>query len=195
MNLYSHYLKRISDIVISIIAIVLLSWLIIIITFIYLISFHFPILYFQERIGKNGKSFLLYKFRTLSNHPAHSLLQRQFRYGVFLRKFSLDELPQFFNVLKGDMSLVGPRPLPIEYAPLFSEQQNQRHNVRPGITGLAQINGRNSISWKKKLEFDQHYVKHLSFWMDQKILLTTIILIFSFKDDVSLQEKKFTGKE
>jgi len=195
MSFYNHYLKRISDVVISVFLLFIFSWLMLLLLLIYLISFNLPFFYHQERIGRNGIPFMLYKFRTLSTLAALPLPQRQFRLGSFLRKFSLDELPQLFHVLKGEMSLVGPRPLPIEYAALFSEKQNQRHQVRPGITGLAQVNGRNSISWKEKLDYDHYYVKHVSFWLDQKILAKTVILLFSFKEDVSLHEKKFTGQE
>ena len=195
MSFYSHYLKRISDIITSVFLLFTFSWLMLLILLIYLISFNLPFFYHQARIGRNGVPFMLYKFRTLSTLATLPLSQRQFRLGSFLRKFSLDELPQLFHVLKGEMSLVGPRPLPVEYAVLFSEVQNQRHQVRPGITGLAQVNGRNSISWKEKLDYDQYYVKHVSFWLDQKILAKTVILLFSFKEDVSLQEKKFTGQE
>ena len=181
--------------VIAFFLLMVLSWLMMVIALVYLLSFHFPVVYKQPRLGKNQKPFLLFKFRTLTNQTDLPLLQRQFAWGAFLRKWSLDELPQLWNVLKGEMSLIGPRPLLMEYAPLFSDEQNLRHQVRPGITGLAQVNGRTAISWKVKLQYDVDYVKQLSLALDIKILCRTVVLLFSFKEDVSLQEKKFTGKE
>jgi undecaprenyl phosphate N,N'-diacetylbacillosamine 1-phosphate transferase len=119
--------------------------------------------------------------------------KRRFAWGNFLRQSNLDELPQLWNVLKGEMSFIGPRPLPVEYSTLFSVEQNQRHKVRPGITGWAQVCGKNSISWQEKFELDLYYVNNISFLLDLKILLKTFILVLSFKKDTSLHEKKFTG--
>ena len=193
MSLYHHYVKRTLDIVLSIILLALCSWLMVIVFLIYLIAFNGSVIYFQKRIGIDGKHFLLYKFRTLSTAIYLPLKQRQFGFGSLLRKCSLDELPQLFNVLKGEMSLVGPRPLPIEYLTLFSEAEKKRHKILPGITGWAQVNGRNSITWKQKFEYDLYYVDHISFMLDMKILYKTMFLIFSSKPDVSLSEPKFTG--
>jgi sugar transferase EpsL len=153
----------------------------------------FSILFLQERIGRNGKPFTLWKFRTLSSDQNKPLHFREFGWGNFLRQSNLDELPQLWNVLKGEMSFIGPRPLPVEYSTLFSVEQNQRHKVRPGITGWAQVCGKNSISWQEKFELDLYYVNNISFLLDLKILLKTFILVLSFKKDTSLHEKKFTG--
>jgi lipopolysaccharide/colanic/teichoic acid biosynthesis glycosyltransferase len=122
------------------------------------------------------------------------LQERRFALGDFLRYCSLDELPQLWNVLKGEMSLIGPRPLLPEYLPLFTGAQRQRHNVRPGITGLAQVSGRNTVPWEKKFALDREYVENLSLALDSKILVRTILLLFAFKRDVSLDEKPFSGK-
>jgi len=130
------------------------------------------------------------KFRTLKVSDEQD---RRFVLGNVLRFLSLDELPQLLNVLMGDMSLIGPRPLPIEYLPLFSAEQKKRHDVRPGITGWAQVNGRNSVSWEQKFKFDVMYVQKVSFLFDAKIVVKTIILLLSFRKDTSLLEKKFTG--
>jgi lipopolysaccharide/colanic/teichoic acid biosynthesis glycosyltransferase len=133
------------------------------------------------------------KFRTLSVNEQLTLHERRFLLGNFLRITNLDELPQLWNVLKGEMSLVGPRPLPVEYARLFSEEQKKRHDVLPGITGLAQISGKNNISWNQKFKYDLEYVSNVSFRTDCMILLKTLTLVLSMKRDVSLQEDKFNG--
>ena len=139
----------------------------------------FPVLFKQSRPGKNGIPFTIYKFRTMTDEKDEfgNLLpdvKRLTRFGSFLRRTSLDELPELFNVLKGEMSLVGPRPLLIDYLPLYSPEQARRHEIKPGITGWAQINGRNSLSWQEKFEMDVWYVDHVSFWLDIKILFLTI---------------------
>jgi lipopolysaccharide/colanic/teichoic acid biosynthesis glycosyltransferase len=139
--------------------------------------------FFQSRPGKNNRVFLLWKFKTMNDlKDANGNLlpdeKRITRFGRFIRKSSLDEIPQLFNVLKGDMSLIGPRPLLVEYLPLYSDRQKRRHNVRPGITGWAQVNGRNAISWEEKFEFDVWYVDHVNFLLDMKILALTIKKIF-----------------
>lgn len=150
-----------------------------------------PVIFRQRRIGINNTIFTLYKFRTLRNAGA-TLRERTFWLGNFLRFTSLDELPQLINILKGDMSFIGPRPLPEEYLPLFSDSQRTRHEVLPGITGLAQVNGRHALAWNDKFAFDIYYVSHASFVLDFTILVRTIMLIFSFKKDISLEEKPFT---
>lgn len=139
--------------------------------------------FFQTRPGKNGKAFRIIKFKTMNDKrsAAGELLpdaQRLTPWGRFIRKTSLDELPQLLNVIKGDMSLIGPRPLLMQYLPLYSEEQARRHDVRPGITGWAQVNGRNAISWEKKFELDVYYVDHCSFGLDVKILFLTIKKVF-----------------
>ncbi len=142
-----------------------------------------PIFFRQQRPGLHGTSFFMYKFRTMTNERGGdgTLLsddQRLTSFGRFLRSASLDELPELINVFKGEMSLVGPRPLLMEYLPLYSEEQFRRHEVKPGITGWAQVNGRNAISWEDKFEFDVWYVDNQSFWLDIKILWMTLIKVF-----------------
>ncbi len=159
-----------------------------------MISFSFPVFFIQERTGKSNKPFQLFKFRTLKS-TGSSLAERRFWLGDFLRATSLDELPQLINVLKGEMSLIGPRPLPVEYLSLMNDEQKKRHQVKPGITGWVQVNGRNAISWHEKFELDNYYVKHVSFLLDVKIVFKTIQLLLSFKKDISLSERKFTGNE
>lgn len=180
------------DIIVSTLVLLVSSWMIVLISVLYVVSLQFPVLFAQPRIGKDGRIFTIYKFRTLKvgdQPPA----QRRFWLGDVLRYTSLDELPQLINVLRGDMSIVGPRPLPVEYAPLFSEEERKRHTVRPGLTGLAQVNGRHSISWKEKFRFDLEYVRNITFLKDCSILAKTVLLLLSFQRDISLDEKKFSG--
>ncbi len=141
-----------------------------------------PILFRQERPGYKGKIFTIYKFRTMTNErDANGELlpdeQRLTGVGKIIRSLSLDELPQLFNILKGDMSFIGPRPLLKEYLPLYNERQRKRHDVKPGITGWAQVNGRNLLDWPMRFEYDVWYVEHLSFWLDLKILWLTLIKV------------------
>jgi lipopolysaccharide/colanic/teichoic acid biosynthesis glycosyltransferase len=190
-----HYsqLKRPLDFILSIILILGLSWLWLLIILSYFITLQFPVFFFQERIGKNERPFNLIKFRTLKNGEGPVQSRKNFM-GNLLRRTSLDELPQLWNVMKGKMSLVGPRPLPVHYLPLFSPEQRRRHSIRPGITGLAQVNGRHGISWEEKFSYDLYYVGHVSFLYDVHIIAMTVGLVLSFKRDVSLEEKPFTGK-
>ena len=162
-----------------------------------------PVLFVQERPGLDGKIFRMYKFRTMNDERDESgrLLpdaERLTHLGRFLRNSSLDELPELFNVLKGDMSLVGPRPLLVEYLPLYSAEQARRHGVKPGVTGWAQINGRNTISWEEKFELDVWYVDNWSLWLDMKILWLTLLKVLK-RSGVSAAEHttmpKFTGSE
>ncbi len=143
----------------------------------------------------DGKPFKLYKLRTLATDASLPLPERKFWLGNFLRTTSLDELPQLWNVLLGEMSFIGPRPMPIEYGPLFSAAQMKRFDVLPGITGWAQVNGRHSISWHEKFALDNYYVKHISAGLDLLILFRTIMLLLSFKKDVSLTEEPFKGTQ
>lgn len=170
---------------------------ILIITFLILVGYmfqgQFPILFSQPRIGKNGKPFILHKFRTLSHDTTKSLTARRFAWGNFLRITNLDELPQLWNVLEGEMSIIGPRPLPLEYQPLFTPEQNKRHQIRPGITGLAQISGKNNLPWPEKFKHDLDYITHCSLWLDLTILFKTFLLALSFNQDTSLNEEKFLG--
>jgi len=190
---YLVYSKRLVDLLLVGILIIFSSWLIVLIFSIYLITLQFPVLFRSSRMGEKGAPFTMLKFRTLSGKEELPLIERKFLLGNFLRLTNLDELPQLWNVLKGEMSIVGPRPLPVEYSTLFSEEQKKRHDVLPGITGWAQVCGKNDISWQEKFELDIYYVNHVSLSLDLKILVKTIILVFSFKKDTSLSEKKFTG--
>lgn len=161
-----------------------------------------PILFCQQRPGLHGKPFRLYKFRTMSlerdqNGETLSDQERMTTFGAIIRKYSLDELPQLFNVLKGELSLVGPRPLLMDYLPLYSPIQARRHEVRPGITGWAQINGRNAISWDEKFELDVWYVDHQSFWLDVKILWLTLLKVLrseGISQEGNVTMEKFQGQ-
>lgn len=189
---YTRYGKRIFDIVFTILLIVAFAWLMLLIILVYVLTAQTPIVFAQPRIGRNGKTFTMLKFRTLSPDTTKSLQQRRFAWGDVLRLTNLDELPQFWNVLKGEMSLIGPRPLPVEYESLFTAGQQKRHTVLPGITGLAQVSGKNSLTWNDKFNLDIQYVREISFRTDCIILLKTVTLVLSFKRDVSLQEKELT---
>ncbi|WP_456277298.1 sugar transferase [Bacillus sp. AK128] len=175
-------MKRISDLCIAIILIAIFSPIILVTAFMIRIKVGTPILFKQLRPGLNEKPFYLYKFRTMTNETDKNgnVLSDQMRLtelGELLRRYSLDELPQLFNVIKGDMSLVGPRPLLMEYLSLYTKEQGKRHLVRPGITGWAQINGRNAISWDEKFKLDTWYVENQSFALDLNIILKTIIKV------------------
>ena len=177
--MYSYFIKRVLDFVISFLGLIILSPLLILITILLFISNKGKPFFFQVRPGRNGKLFKIIKFKTMNDKTDNegNLLpdaERLTTFGSFIRRNSLDELPQLFNVLKGDLSLVGPRPLLPEYLPLYSKEQARRHNVKPGITGWAQVNGRNAISWKQKFELDVWYVNHISFKLDLKILFLTL---------------------
>lgn len=171
-------MKRLFDLVISILLFLCFTPIIIVVAVLVKFKLGSPIIFKQVRPGFHGKPFYFYKFRTMTNHrdSKGNLLPDQIRltsFGRFLRKYSLDELPQLINVMKGDISLVGPRPLLMEYLPLYTKEQAKRHNVKPGITGWAQINGRNSISWDDKFKLDVWYVENQSFLLDLKILFLT----------------------
>jgi lipopolysaccharide/colanic/teichoic acid biosynthesis glycosyltransferase len=183
-------IKRAFDILVSFILIVLGSWIFLLLILIYWITRNTPIFFYQPRIGKGGRVFTMVKFRTIDTNTG-----APFAFGNFLRATTLDELPQLFQVLSGKLSMVGPRPLLTEYEKLYSAQQWRRHNVLPGITGWAQVNGRHAISWTRKFELDTWYVDHWSFGLDIWILIKTAGIVFSFKPDVSLKEDKFTGGE
>ena len=162
-----------------------------------------PVLFRQKRPGKNGKIFEIYKFRTMTDERDKDgeLLpdeQRLVGIGKFIRSTSLDELPQLFNVLKGDMSFVGPRPLLVEYLDLYSDEQKRRHDVKPGITGWAQVNGRNAISWEQKFAYDVWYVDNQSFWLDMKILWLTFLKVVKrsgISQEGEATMEKFKGKQ
>lgn len=178
------------DVVLALVVLVASSWVLVLIVFCYWISFSLPVLFFQERVGKDEKIIRIVKFRTLRRGDG-AVATRRFLLGDILRFTSLDELPQLINILKGEMSIVGPRPLPVEYLSFYTREQRRRHTVLPGVTGMAQVNGRHSISWDKKFTFDLYYVDNVSFILDLKIMIKTIVLILSFKKDVSLEEEKF----
>lgn len=195
--------KRSIDIVFSILGLVVLSPLLIVLSVVILIFMGWPLLFVQERPGKDEDIFKLYKFRTMrtvkKEHVDRQSDERRLtKLGSFLRKTSLDELPELFNILKGDMSLVGPRPLLVEYLPLYNRTQKKRHEVRPGLTGLAQINGRNAIKWSEKFKYDIKYVETISFINDLKILLATVIKVFKREGIASeglVTAKKFKGNQ
>ena len=194
-------LKRTFDIVASASALVLLSPVLAITAYKVKKELGSPVLFRQTRPGLHGKPFEMIKFRTMkdaTDKEGNALpdSQRLTEFGKKLRASSLDELPELWNVLKGDMSLVGPRPLLMEYLPLYNTEQAKRHNVRPGVTGYAQVNGRNSLSWEDKFKLDNWYVEHQSLWLDMKILLKTVKKVI-IKDGISAEGEatmtKFTG--
>jgi len=189
---YARLLKRPLDFILSVALLLLLSWLFLLVLLLYALTLEWPVFFVQKRIGRNEQSFNLYKFRTLK---PEGFIEREFWLGRFLRFTSLDELPQLLNVIRGEMSLIGPRPLPVKYLPRFSEQQRKRHTVRPGITGWAQVNGRNSITWHEKFSYDLEYVERCSLFFDCWIMIRTVLILLSFSKDVSLLEEEFTGKE
>jgi len=179
---YRRYFKRPLDFVCSLAAIIILSPILLLIALLVRIKLGSPVIFKQQRPGMNEKIFTLYKFRTMTDERDEKggLLPDEVRltdFGKFLRASSLDELPELFNILKGDMSIVGPRPLLIEYLPLYNAYQRRRHEVRPGLTGWAQVNGRNAISWEEKFNYDVEYVDNLSFFLDVKIIFLTIMKV------------------
>ena len=204
--MYKKYIKRLLDFILSLIGLIILSPVLLIVAILVRIKLGKPVLFKQKRPGLNEKIFTLYKFRTMTDEKDEegNLLpdsQRLTKFGKFLRTTSLDELPELINIVKGDMSIVGPRPLLVEYLEFYSETEKHRHDVRPGLTGFAQINGRNTIDWAKKFEYDIEYVKSVSLKIDLKIILRTVVKVFkreriSPKDSVSMSYFRGTnGKE
>lgn len=196
-------MKRLFDFIISLFAIIILLIPMLIVALVVRMKMGSPIIFTQKRPGLKEKPFYISKFRTMTNKKDSrgSLLSDEKRLttsGKFIRKLSLDELPQLFNVLKGEMSFVGPRPLLMEYLPLYNEEQSRRHNVRPGITGWAQVNGRNAIEWEDKFKLDVWYVENQSFLLDMKILFLTVYKVFK-SEGVSKEgqatTEKFTGNK
>ena len=176
---YEKYLKRLMDFSLSLLAFIALLPLILIVSFLVRIKIGSPVIFKQKRPGLNEKIFNLYKFRTMTDEKDDTGLLlsddiRLTKFGKFLRATSLDELPGLINIIRGDMSIVGPRPLLVKYLPLYNNEQKKRHEVRPGLTGLAQINGRNAISWNQKFEYDVKYVNNITLLNDIKIILKTI---------------------
>ena len=189
-GLYEKYFKRLVDIVCSLAAIILLSWLYIIVAVLVRIKLGSPVIFCQRRPGKDEKIFKLYKFRTMTDERDEKgeLLPDEVRlteFGKILRASSLDELPELFNILKGDMSIIGPRPLLVSYLPWYTEEEKHRHDVRPGLSGLAQVNGRNFVDWDRRLQFDIEYVKKITFLGDVKIIFMTIASVLK-KSDVAV---------
>ena len=182
--MYKHFFKRVLSIIGAVIGLVLVGWLIVIVAF----FLHFAnkgagAFFTQERPGKGGKIYKVIKFKTMTDEKDAdgNLLLDEFRItpvGKIVRSLSIDELPQLINILKGDMSFIGPRPLLVKYLPLYTPEQMRRHEVRPGISGWAQVNGRNTISFTKQFEYDVYYVDHLTFWLDVKIFFMTILKVF-----------------
>ena len=201
--IYKNYIKRFLSFSIAFIAIVCIGWLIVIVV----IWLHFAnkgagAFFMQERPGKNGKIYKVIKFKTMTDErDAEGKLlpdaQRLTKIGKIVRSLSIDELPQLINILKGDMSFIGPRPLLVKYLPLYSPEQMRRHEVRPGISGWAQVNGRNTISFTKQFEYDVYYVDHLTFWLDVNIFFMTIIKVFKregISEEGQATREFFNGK-
>src|SRR5699024_1269680 len=191
-------MKRLFDFLVSLFAIIILSIPMLLISLIVRKKMGSPVLFTQKRPGLKGKPFYIYKFRTMTNETDKNgdLLPNEERItksGQSIRKLSLDELPQLFNVLKGDISLVGPRPLLMEYLPLYNHEQARRHDVRPGIAGWAQVNGRNAINWEERFELDVWYVDNQSFFLDIKILVLTVLKVFK-SEGVNPEDKAFIDK-
>lgn len=183
------YIKRILDIISSLLAIIILSPLLAVTAVLVKTKLGSPVLFKQERPGKDEKIFTLMKFRTMTDERDENgeLLPDEVRltkFGKFLRSTSIDELPELFNILKGDMSVIGPRPLLVKYLPRYNEHQHRRHEVRPGLSGWAQVNGRNTVSWEDKFDMDVHYVDNYSFAMDVKILFMTVLNVLK-KEGIS----------
>lgn len=199
--MYRNGIKRILDFILSLIAIIVLSPVMLVVAVLVRIKLGSPVLFKQQRPGKDEKIFRMYKFRTMTDEKdAEGRLlpdeKRLTRFGKMLRSTSLDELPELFNILKGDMSIVGPRPLLVAYLPLYNERQKHRHDVRPGFTGLAQVNGRNSITWEEKFEWDVRYVEHVTFLEDCRIILKTVKVVLAregISSDTSATMEAFTG--
>ena len=186
-GVYEKYIKRAMDVLLSLGALVVLSPVLLIVAVLVRTKLGSPVLFRQERPGKDGKIFALYKFRTMTDarDQEGNLLPdevRLTRFGKLLRSTSLDELPELYNILRGDMSLVGPRPLLVEYLPYYSQEENRRHNVRPWLTGLAQVNGRNSLGWADRFAMDVQYVDRISFTLDVSIMLQTAEKILKRSD-------------
>ena len=188
-GIYEKYIKRILDFSLSLIALICLSPILLIVAILVRIKLGKPVIFKQERPGKDEKIFTLYKFRTMTDEKDKqgNLLpdsQRLTKFGKFLRSTSLDELPELVNIVKGDMSIVGPRPLLVRDMIFMNEEQRKRHSVRQGLTGLAQVNGRNNITWEKKLDYDLEYIQNITFIVDFKIILETILKVFR-KEDIN----------
>ena len=189
-GLYERFFKRALDIFCSLMALLVFWWLYVIVAILVRVKLGSPVLFTQDRPGKDEKIFKLYKFRTMTDARDENgnLLPddvRLTKFGKLLRSTSLDELPEVFNILKGDMSIIGPRPLLVKYLPLYNEEQKRRHEVRPGLSGYAQVNGRNSVSWEEKFRMDVEYVDHVTFVGDVKIILGTVLKAFVKREGIN----------
>ena len=189
-GIYERFLKRPLDLICVLLALIVFCWLYALVALLVRIKLGSPVLFRQERPGKDEKVFCIYKFRTMTDEKDvnGNLLpdgKRLTKFGRFLRNTSLDELPEAFNILKGDMSIVGPRPLLVKYLPRYNEEQRRRHEVRPGLTGLAQVNGRNAISWEEKFKLDVEYVEHITFASDIRIIFITVFKSFIKQEGIS----------
>lgn len=201
--MYKHFFKRLIDFILSLIALIVLSPILLIVALLVRTKLGSPVIFKQERPGLNEKIFTLYKFRTMTDAKDEqgNLLPDEIRltkFGKLLRSTSLDELPELFNILKGDMAIVGPRPLLVRYLPLYNEHQKHRHDVRPGFTGWAQCNGRNAISWEEKFDLDVYYTKHVSLLLDIKIILKTVkVVLFreGISSETSVTMEEFRGSK
>lgn len=197
---YEKYFKRPFDLFCGLLAVIVFSWLYVILAILVRIKLGKPVLFKQERPGKDGKIFKMYKFRTMTDERDESGkllpdMQRLTKFGKFLRNSSLDELPEVFNIIKGDMSIIGPRPLLVKYLPLYNERQQRRHEVRPGMSGYAQVHGRNNTSWEEKFEMDVQYVDHITFLGDMKIIIDTVVAVLKHDGIDSTETKTVTMEE
>ena len=200
-KIYDKLIKRAADFLLSLFALAVLALPLAVLALLVRTRLGNPVLFKQERPGKNGEIFTLYKFRTMTDERDEKgeLLPDEIRltkFGRLLRSLSLDELPELYNILKGDMSFVGPRPLLVRYLPLYNERQAMRHNVRPGLTGLAQVNGRNLLTWEEKFEWDVKYVENISPWLDIKILFKTVLNVLKregISSETSATMEEFKG--
>ena len=202
-KIYSKFFKRPLDILLAISALIFLSPVLIVTAVLVKVKLGSPVIFKQRRPGLNEKIFTMYKFRTMTDErdeegmllPNHMRLTK---FGKLLRATSLDELPELINIVKGDMSIIGPRPLLIEYLPLYNEKQKHRHDVRPGLSGLAQVNGRNAISWEEKFDYDVDYVENISFLLDLKLIILTFLKVFKSEGvnkSKNVTMEKFKGTE
>lgn len=197
--MYRNYFKRLLDITLSFLAIFILSPIMLIVALLVKTRLGSPVIFTQRRAGLHGKIFTVYKFRSMTNETDENdeLLpneQRLTKFGKLLRSTSLDELPELFNILKGDMSIIGPRPLLEEYLPRYSKEQMKRHNVRPGLTSYTAVNGRATLSWEDRLSMDVWYVNNVNFLLDIKIILKTLVTVFK-RENISSNRGKFMGTD
>ena len=196
-SFYEKYIKRILDFLLSLFALIVLSIPMLAVAILVRIKLGAPVIFCQERPGKNEKIFKLYKFRTMTDARDENgeLLPDEVRltkFGKFLRSTSLDELPELWNILRGDMSIVGPRPLLVKYLPYYTQNEKHRHDVRPGLTGLAQVNGRNCLTWEQKFSYDIEYVNHISFFADAKIVAKTVWKVIN-RSDIQVNTQNTEG--